>query len=475
MISNKRLFKYFKTITLFLVVSVIISCIVISLNNPKGFFYSTFYDQVDLNELFEMENSLLTENKCSPFLNDTKQFSILIDGVKYPQRIALYENKSINFECLNSLKKPKVILMWNKFKGKPHMDYPFGVRKPFQILNCPVTSCELTNDRSKFKESNLVLFHLRNHIDTIPERVHPLQRFVHVIFESPVHCHLCNKYENVFNFTAGYHTQADYMSQYWTDSGLYWDLNENFNTSKDFSLGKNLFAATLISNCNARIRTDYINEFKKYANVTIYGKCGSNVNDLCGSKSKTKIDCREYLSERYKFYFAFENTICDNGYITEKFFDSLNYNILVVAFGGGDYTKYIPENGFIDARDFKTPLSLAKYLKYLDKNKTAYNEYFKWKKYIKVLRKNDNLMRLRDEVIPYQMDKIVLAGFLCEMCIQLNLERLTSEIKTKRINSLTKMYSMNENCYSTTPGQFKLIKGHSSLKYSGFMSPEKKR
>ena len=84
-------------------------------------------------------------------------------------------------------------------------------------------------------------------------------------------------------------------------------------------------------------------------------------------------------------------------------------------------------------------------------------------------------MRLRDEVIPYQMDKIVLAGFLCEMCIQLNLERLTSEIKTKRINSLTKMYSMNENCYGSTPGQFKLIKGHSSLKYSGFMSPEKKR
>ena len=137
MISNKRLFKYFKTKTLFLFVSVIISCIIISLSNPKGFFYSTFYDQVDLNALFGIENSLLTENKCSPFLNDTKQFSVLIGGVKYPQRIALYENKSINFECLNSLKKPKIILMWNKFKGKPHLDYPFGVRKPFQILNCP--------------------------------------------------------------------------------------------------------------------------------------------------------------------------------------------------------------------------------------------------------------------------------------------------------------------------------------------------
>jgi hypothetical protein len=467
MISNKQLIKYFKTITAFLFASTIILCILIK---PKSYFYSTLYEEIDLKETFEYEQNFLANNKCSPFLNDTKQFSVIIDNVTYPQLIPLYEKKTINFDCLNSFQTPKTILMWNKFKGQPHIDYKYGIRRPFELLNCPVTNCELTNDRSKFKKSNLVLFHLRNQIDFIPKRIHSDQRFVHIIFESPIHCHLCNKYENTFNLTASYSTNSDYMSQYWTDSGLYWDLNKNFDESKDFSFGRKGFATTLISNCDAKIRLDYIKELNKSIHVTIYGKCGSNINNLCGSKNKT--DCREWLASNYKFFLAFENTICENGYITEKFFNTLAYDIIVVVLGGGDYTKFIPKSGYIDARDFKTPEHLAKYLKYLDKNKTAYNEYFRWKKFIKVLKKNDNLMSQSVTVAPYQKDKVVLAGFLCEMCIQLNLERVTGKIKSKSINSFKQMYGMNENCYGVNPGQFKFIKGHETLKHSHFMSVE---
>ena len=469
MISNKRLLKYFKTITAFLFISTIILCIIIK---PKKYFYSTFYNEIDSNEILEFGENYSATNKCSPFYNDTENFSIFIDKVKYPKRIPLYENATINFECLNSFDTPRTILMWNKFKGKPNIDYVYGIRRPFELLNCPVTNCELTNDRSKFKSSNLVLFHARNKIDFIPQRIHSLQRFVHIIFESPVHCHLCNKYENTFNLTAGYHTNADYMSQYWTDSGLYFSFNTNFNASKDFSLGKKGFATTLISNCDSRLRLDYIRELNKSINVTIYGKCGSNINNLCGAMSKTKIDCRQWLASNYKFFLAFENTICENGYITEKFFNTLPYDIILVTLGGGDYTKYIPKSGFIDARDFKSPKELAKYLKYLNGNKTAYNEYFKWKKYLKVMKKNENLIQPNNGVTSYQKDKIVLAGFLCEMCIQLNLERATGKIKSQRIRSLTNMYGMNENCYGVDPGQFKFIKGHKTLKYSHFMSPE---
>ena len=274
--------------------------------------------------------------------------------------------------------------MWNKFKGTPNLAYEFGIRWPFEILNCPVTNCQLTNDRSKLKDANLVLFHLRNSIDQFPKRVHNAQRFVHVIFESPIHCHLCTKYEDTFNLTAGYAIQSNYMSQYWTDSGLYWDLNEQFNETKDFSSNKTGFAVTLISNC-AKQRLDYIRELKKYVNVTIYGKCGINLNGICGVESNSKIDCREYLSKKFKFFLAFENTICDNGYITEKFFNSLNYDVIVVALGGSGYNEYIPKSGFINARDFETPKKLASYLSYLSQNKTAYNAYFLWKKSIKIL------------------------------------------------------------------------------------------
>jgi len=37
---------------------------------------------------------------------------------------------------------------------------------------------------------------------------------------------------------------------------------------------------------------------------------------------------------------------------------------------------HVPKSGYINANDFATPRGLAKYLKYLDLNKTAYNAYF---------------------------------------------------------------------------------------------------
>jgi len=49
--------------------------------------------------------------------------------------------------------------------------------------------------------------------------------------------------------------------------------------------------------------------------------------------------------------------------------------------GGGNYSQIAPAKSFIDVRDFSNIEELAKYLKYLDKNTTAYAEYFEWKKY----------------------------------------------------------------------------------------------
>lgn len=44
-----------------------------------------------------------------------------------------------------------------------------------------------------------------------------------------------------------------------------------------------------------------------------------------------------------------------------------------------EYQRVAPKNSFIHVDDFSNAASLAKYLKFLDKNDTAYNEYFEWK------------------------------------------------------------------------------------------------
>ena len=47
--------------------------------------------------------------------------------------------------------------------------------------------------------------------------------------------------------------------------------------------------------------------------------------------------------------------------------------------GGANYTKLAVPGSYINVMDFKTVKQLAEYLQYLDKNNTAYNEYFRWR------------------------------------------------------------------------------------------------
>ena len=91
--------------------------------------------------------------------------------------------------------------------------------------------------------------------------------------------------------------------------------------------------------------------------------------------------------------------------------------------------KQIPKSGYIDALDFYSPKDLADYLIYLDQNKTAYNSYFKWKKYISALNSKFH-------------------GFmsnLCNMCIYLQLENFFG-IKSSRIDDVATYWGLKENC-----------------------------
>lgn len=124
---------------------------------------------------------------------------------------------------------------------------------------------------------------------------------------------------------------------------------------------------------------------------------------------------------------AFENSLCKD-YLTEKFFLTLQYNIIPVVLGMGNYHDYIPKSGYINVNDYDSPKSLAKYLKYLDKNKTAYNSYFKWKRYVII----------RNYTEPH-------ASEICEFCIRLNLERYTG-VKKKIIKNLQQFWQQKIDC-----------------------------
>lgn len=51
--------------------------------------------------------------------------------------------------------------------------------------------------------------------------------------------------------------------------------------------------------------------------------------------------------------------------------------VVPVVYGLANYTEHAPPHSYIDALSFPTAKALADHLIYLDKNDTAYNEYFR--------------------------------------------------------------------------------------------------
>jgi hypothetical protein len=133
----------------------------------------------------------------------------------------------------------------------------------------------------------------------------------------------------------------------------------------------------------------------------------------------------EKIESEYKFYLAFENSICTD-YISEKFFYTLRYNIVPIVFGGANYEEIAPPHSYIDTRNFQSPKELALYILNLNSNDTLYYEYFKWKREFYVDAGIHNMSR---------------QGF-CELCSKLN----RFDEPEKHYASLANDYSIDSNC-----------------------------
>ena len=138
-------------------------------------------------------------------------------------------------------------------------------------------------------------------------------------------------------------------------------------------------AVQFVSHCGAVSKRDEI--VKKLQNlgieVDVYGACG---NLSCPMDSEV---CDQMLDTTYKFYFAFENNLC-NDYLTEKLYRTISYFALPVILSGANYTNFLPPNSYIDANSFNTTEELASHLKFLADNPSEIVKHFYWKKYYKI-------------------------------------------------------------------------------------------
>ena len=251
---------------------------------------------------------------------------------------------------------------------------------------------DITYDKQRFAESDLVVFHARDmptlrHLKALlKERPMP-QRWVFALWESPNHFSYTKPFHGIFNLTWTYRRDSDIWGPY----GSYIQLSSEDPIGghqkiplKDFTRAKSKIVAWIVSNCEAKLRLKFVLELKRFIKIDVFGKCSGRIfgeSRSCPKTRQSKFDCLK----KYKFYLSFENALCED-YITEKYWDNLGEeNVIPVVMGGADYTKLAIPGSYINVLDFKSVKQLAEYLHYLNKNDTAYNEYFKWRQKYQVL------------------------------------------------------------------------------------------
>ena len=107
---------------------------------------------------------------------------------------------------------------------------------------------------------------------------------------------------------------------------------------------------------------------------------------------KGAVKTKREILQKYKFAICYENARDIPGYITEKIFDCFFAGCVPIYYGAPNVTEHIPEDTFIDRRNFRTYDELYSYLK-----KMPDREYMEYLDAIKDFIKSDKIYQFSAE------------------------------------------------------------------------------
>lgn len=350
---------------------------------------------------------------------------ITIPNLEIKQRLKKIERT----EILKAEVPSKLILLYTPIFGvKPWA----GIGNDYQFTNwnkepCKVRNCRISYDEKEFSKSDAIIFHGQDidvkNLRQISRMRRADQRWIFFIHENPTNFRFHSDlplFDNVFNWTMTYKLSSDIFVPY----SFYHPHEENKEApaGENYLFGKDRLVAWIVSHCGTP-RDRFVKKLMEYIPVDVYGACAPKFSQP--EKCRRGDSCLKKL-RRYKFYLAFENEYCVD-YITEKYWsNSLLNNIVPVVLGGGNYTdrNLAVPGSFVNALDFVSVKQLADYLVMLDRNDTAYNEYFAWRKLYYVA-----------SPIP---------GWPCKICSMLN--DVTLPAKSYNRESFARFWSRKSNC-----------------------------
>ena len=290
----------------------------------------------------------------------------------------------------NSKGNKKLVLIYTQLHGH---DEWYNLRKDnlstvMDTFKCKRKSCEVTYNKARLKYADAVIFHDRDipspsELYEVSKNIRPhKQRWIWFTAETPKNTeHSLLPYDGLFNWTMTYKLSSDIVVPYLQSRQLS-SQDPKPDPNINYAKGKKRKIAWLIGNCKFQLRMEVAHILEDHTDVYAAGRCRDAY--------KKKMNCTRWCNEKelfnYKFYLGMENGICKD-YITEKYWYFMEkFNMVPIVLGGGDYSNpfaSIP-GSYINIMDFKSLKDVANYINYLDKNDTAYNEYFAWKQEYKV-------------------------------------------------------------------------------------------
>jgi hypothetical protein len=262
--------------------------------------------------------------------------------------------------------KERFRILWYNPPGYLTVSHKDALHCGFE--QCKYNNCDMTVNTSNADISQAVIFDGRKMPRNVSFTRPNGQIWIFAAHESPISYGDTGTwwYRNKdysFNWTMTY--DKDNSDIYLPYGEILKHKSEVIRDYKSISQKKNKTLLIIVSHCNVRSkRQEYVNKLKEYVDVEVLGNCGKKWT--CGTHYKHDEDCFKLLNTTFKFYLAFENAFCHQ-YITEKFYDNFNYDLIMLVRGGshGETKQIFPEGTFLSTDEFESVEDLAHFLKHI--------------------------------------------------------------------------------------------------------------
>ncbi|XP_061186648.1 4-galactosyl-N-acetylglucosaminide 3-alpha-L-fucosyltransferase 9-like [Saccostrea echinata] len=236
-------------------------------------------------------------------------------------------------------------------------------------------NCLFTKNSRDLQKSDVVLF-THSTMGGNPPPKKPNQMWIFNTMENTAFMSKPSKsYEAKLDWLMSYRRKSDIYRPYGTlirrTKPLEKDYSEVFKKKKKLGVW-------MSGHCPVPSnRRNHIKELKKYIEIDMFGTCG---NGECLIRTPFITECLRNFSRDYKFYFSYENNICED-YTTEKTYNMYleNLNMVPIINGPSSAPEYLPKGSFISALDFPSPKALAEKIKEIASNEALFTQYLKEK------------------------------------------------------------------------------------------------